>query len=1353
MTAKLNKSQSRLLRELANAYGIQTSYYNISHKRKSAADDSLLAVLDAIGKTTHDKNTLPTALYEFQRKKFQQKIEPVIVAWDGELSAILIQLDQDQALAKVNCCLTHEDGTRQNWDLDLAKLPALTTVTFASAVYITKAIEFSAKIPFGYHSLSIKSPTFQVETFIISAPRHMSAKNSAANSRGCGLFIPIYALHSERSLGCGDLTDFKNFISWAASCGLNLISTLPLHAAFLDEPFEISPYSPVSRLFWNELYLDITQIEEFIPEELPSAEERAALNAGDYVDYKLVEKTKRQILTKMLARCLANETRRRALNEFLQQHPQLSAYAAFRAHMVKTGTTWRNWPANERSGMLPEQTWHDENFYYHAYVQWQIHLQMQGVLNHAKENGVMLYLDSPLGVHKDGFDTWYFQEEFPETINIGAAPDPGYINGQNWGIVPLHPLHIRQRHYRYFIQSLRTILDFVDILRLDHVMWLHRLYWIPENFSATQGVYVHYPTEELYAILCLEAARHNVVLIGENLGTVPKYINTMLKKHHFLSMQILQYEIDMGYGITRKFPKNSIISLNTHDMFPFASYYQNLDLEEKLHLKLINDEIYSIEKNTRKNLLGSLSEALEKNGFFPSPEHSLQNTLYGCFYYLATTPPRFFLINLEDLWFETRPQNIPSISSTQHRGWQKRTRLSLEEFTRHPDITTLLAQIVKIRNEGLKLQDYLKTLPVPEPVAQLHDEYSLLTANDLHLFNEGRHFHIYRKLGAHYVQFNGQNGVYFAVWAPNAKFVSVIGNFNQWNRYTHPLTPRESSGIWEGFVPNIYAGEIYKYFIESHYQGYQVEKTDPVGFYHEVAPRNASIVNVTHYKWKDQQWMKKRYTHNNLHAPISIYELHLGSWRRMPEEGNRYLTYREMAPYLADYIKQQGYTHVEFMPIMEHPYYQSWGYQITGYFAPTSRFGTPEDLMYLIDYLHQFEIGIIFDWVPSHFPCDEHGLAFFDGTHLYEHADPRQGFHPDWTSAIFNYSRNEVWSFLISSAFFWLDKYHVDGLRVDGVASMLYLDYSRKEGEWVPNEYGGRENLAAIYFLKKLNEEVYKNFPDVQMIAEESTAWMGVSKPTYLGGLGFGFKWDMGWMHDTLRYFSLDSVYRNYHHNELSFRMIYAFHENFVLPLSHDEVVHGKGSILQKMPGNDWDKFANARLLYGYMFAQPGKKLLFMGNDIGVWEEWRVDKSLDWHLLEFSRHQQLQNWVRDLNHLYRTEPALHFYDCDPKGFEWIDCSDHQHSIMIFLRKSAKEEEEILVIFNGTPMVWRQYRLGVPRLGKWQVIANSDAAQYGGSDTIIGDAIAEEVNFHGRSSSIVVDVPPLAIVFLKLADRS
>jgi 1,4-alpha-glucan branching enzyme len=629
------------------------------------------------------------------------------------------------------------------------------------------------------------------------------------------------------------------------------------------------------------------------------------------------------------------------------------------------------------------------------------------------------------------------------------------------------------------------------------------------------------------------------------------------------------------------------------------------------------------------------------------------------------------------------------------------------------------------------------------------ETFSLLTDNDLYLFNEGSHFRLSSKLGAHVISNEGTSGTYFAVWAPNAEQVCVIGDFNGWNKSSHCLRAKGQSGIWEGFFPDIGKGTLYKYHIVSRFNGYRVDKADPFSIFNEIPPRTASIVWDLDYPWGDQEWVATRRQRSGLTKPLAIYEMHLGSWRRVAAEGNRSLSYRELASQLVDYLRRMEYTHVEFLPIMDHPFFGSWGYQITGYFAPSGNYGTPQDLMFLIDTLHQHGIGVIFDWVPSHFPTDEHGLAFFDGTHLYEHADPRQGYHPDWNSYIFNYGRKEIQSFLISNALFWLDNYHIDGFRVDAVASMLYLDYARKQGEWIPNQYGGRENIEAINFLRRLNEEVYKNDPDAQTIAEESTSWPMVSRPNYVGGLGFGLKWDMGWMHDTLQYMSQDPIYRRYHHNKLTFRMLYAFHENFVLPLSHDEVVYGKRSLIGKMPGDDWQKFANLRALFGYMYAQPGKKLLFMGGEFGQWREWVHDSSLDWDLLNYPLHAGLQRWVQDLNRLYRREPALHEMDCDPAGFEWIDCDDADSSVVTLIRKGKSNATMILVLCNFTPVPRYSYRLGSPRGGYWQEILNSDAGEYGGSNMgNLGGVETVPIPLHARPYSLTITLPPLSVSFFK-----
>ncbi len=625
-----------------------------------------------------------------------------------------------------------------------------------------------------------------------------------------------------------------------------------------------------------------------------------------------------------------------------------------------------------------------------------------------------------------------------------------------------------------------------------------------------------------------------------------------------------------------------------------------------------------------------------------------------------------------------------------------------------------------------------------------------LGEQDLHLFHEGTHLRAYRKLGAHLAEHDGAAGAWFSLWAPNAASVSVIGDWNGWEKGRNLLEPVGSSGLWQGFVAGVSSGSRYKFHVASRLHGYSVDKADPFGAWHELPPRTGSVVWDLDYEWGDRDWMMGRGVRNSLSAPMSIYEVHLGSWRRSPDDPQRFLGYRDLAPMLADHCEDLGFTHVELLPVMEHPYYPSWGYQCTGFFAPTSRFGTPQDFMWFVDTLHRRGIGVILDWAPAHFPADEHGLVYFDGTHLFEHADRRQGRHPDWGSEIFNYGRHEVRSFLLSSAMCWLDRYHVDGLRVDAVASMLYLDYSRKAGEWIANVYGGRENLDAISFLKRLNEEVYREYPDVQTFAEESTSWPLVSRPLYVGGLGFGFKWDMGWMHDTLHYLHFDPIHRKYHHNELTFRTMYASSENFVLPLSHDEVVHMKGSLLDKMPGHDRDRFANLRILYAWQHAQPGKKLLFMGGEFGQGREWNHEVSLDWHLLGVDRHEGIVRWVRDLNRLHREERALHVKDCAGahEGFEWIDCNDADNGVVSLLRRGGEGDRPVVAVFNFTPVLRSGYRIGVPAGGLWLERLNSDAAPYGGTGAgNLGGVHAVGVPAHARPFSISLTLPPLSALFL------
>ncbi|MER3500122.1 MAG: 1,4-alpha-glucan branching enzyme [Candidatus Fervidibacterota bacterium] len=645
-------------------------------------------------------------------------------------------------------------------------------------------------------------------------------------------------------------------------------------------------------------------------------------------------------------------------------------------------------------------------------------------------------------------------------------------------------------------------------------------------------------------------------------------------------------------------------------------------------------------------------------------------------------------------------------------------------------------------------------------VREFFDPYAfplLLSDFDLYLIAQGEHRQLWKALGGHILELEAPNsagekvrGVRFAVWAPNALRVSVVGDFNRWDGRVHPMRFRHEAGIWELFLPEALLGGaesvLYKFEVKGRYAGYLQLKADPVGFFHEVRPKSASILwDLGRYRWNDEDWLSRRHEVQRLDKPIAIYEVHLGSWRR--GEGGRWLTYRELAEQLVPYVRDMGFTHIELLPVMEHPLDESWGYQVTGYFAPTSRYGTPDDFKAFVDACHQAGIGVFLDWVPAHFPKDMHGLVFFDGTNLYEYSDWR-GDHPDWHTKVFNFGRTEVCNFLIASALFWLKEYHADGLRIDAVASMLYLDYSRKQGEWQPNIYGGNEHLEAIAFLKRLNEVIHAEVSDALTIAEESTAWPMVTRPTYVGGLGFDFKWNMGWMHDTLFYFSKDPIYRKYHHGALTFSLWYAFSENFILPLSHDEVVHGKASLLGKMPGELWQKFANLRALFGWMYGHPGKKLLFMGSEIAQWQEWNYASELDWHLLQWESHQGIQRLVRDLNWLYRTEPALREWDCDHRGFGWIDFHDADNSVVSFVRWAKDWRDCVVVVCNFTPVLRKNYRIGVPFNGTWWEVLNTDWAQYGGSNLSNGEVTAEPLPWQNRPYSLQLTLPPLSVLFLK-----
>ncbi len=1411
----------RALGELAAEHGVLRAYRDALGKRRTASEAALVAVLRALGAPLEDAGDAPAALAAWRAERAARRVEPVAVAWDGSGGAVELTVPPSggQRRRTVDAHLALEGGGGGRWRRAFERLDDLGASPHATAGGVPwrrLRLPLPADLPAGYHTLTLDLGGGEVrETRVIAAPRRAwaapaegagPATGDARTGLPWGVFLPLYALRREADdLGVGDFSDLEAMGRWVAELGGGTVATLPLLAAFLgaEGPFDPSPYAPASRLFWNELYLDLRRLPELersaAARSLLAAAGGAAAPVGAArVDYRRVYGAKRRVLEALAASFFAgaSEQRRGAFDELLHRRPELADYAAFRAVGERCGTPWREWPEAARAGDLSAAEGDEEARRVHLYAQFACEEQLAAVaasLAAAAADGG-LYLDLPLGAHRDSYDTWREGDLFAEGVSAGAPPDDFFTRGQDWGFQPIHPERSRLQGHRHFAAVVRHHLRHARWLRLDHVMQLHRLFWVPAGAPATEGVYVRSPDEELYAVLTLESHRAHARLLGENLGTVPGYVDRALERHGVLRLFVLPFEIDRAeppQALHRPVPADAVGAVDTHDMPPFRAFWEGADLDLREELGLLAPEAAAAARRDRAAERAHWRAGLRAGGRLGSGEEGPLAVHAAALASLGAGAAALVLANLEDLWGETAPQNVPG-TGAERPNWRRRAALSLEEMARDPRVTAALAGLAAARRTAAGAELAWKksiaaagpaarpgapagaapaiddgrsrmtkdkpaqSKPAPAtPAAAVADvepvavEESRIGDDDVYLFNEGRHFRLYDKLGAHRARSGGQEGYAFAVWAPDAERVSVIGDFNGWDRDAHPLSARGSSGIWEGFLPGIEAGSNYKFHVASRFGGYRVDKADPFAVRSEVPPKTGSVLWHLDYEWGDGAWMAGRGERSALDRPVSIYEMHLGSWRRVPEEENRPLTYRELAEPLAEHLESMGFTHVEFLPLMEHPFYGSWGYQTTGYFAPTARYGTPQDLMFLIDHLHQRGFGVILDWVPSHFPTDEHGLAYFDGTHLFEHSDPRVGFHPDWNSYIFNYGRHEVRSFLISSALYWLDRFHADGLRVDAVASMLYRDYSRQPGEWIPNVHGGRENLEAIDFLRQLNTAVYEHHPDVQTFAEESTSWPMVSRPTYVGGLGFGYKWDMGWMHDTLVYMSKEPVHRKFHQGQLTFRMIYAFSESFILPLSHDEVVHGKGSLLGKMPGDDWQKFANLRLLYGYMWLQPGKKLLFMGSELGQWDEWSHESSVAWHLGDHGPHQGIARLVGDLNRLYRGAPALHQLDCDPAGFEWIDASDAESSVLSFLRRGRDGDERFVAVFNFTPVPRHAYRIGVPGGGRWAEVLNTDSADYGGSGQgNLGGVDASPTPLHGRSHSVALTLPPLGMVLLR-----
>lgn len=1327
---------SDTLRVLAGLCGVETSYHDIYGQTQHASDEALLALLTSLGYDASSPGAARDAAEAVHQRRISRRLDRITVAWGGR-GELRLGIERSSRAVRVQVKL--QDGGELS---DERRADALHDLAAGDGTPQRLGYVLPWTLPPGYHGVRVEFDSQVLEGEVWSAPMQVWQGDDRP---GWGLFAPTYALRSERNAGVGDFADLSAFAAWVGEQGGRMVGTLPLLPTFLDQPFDPSPYAPVSRLFWNELYLAVDDLPEFANDSgarrlWEGNDARAALadlRALGQVDYRRAMGRKRELLTNLAANAWEHAATRQALEAHVDKRPELGDYATFRAAFERQGRPFCQWPAAQRQGQLRPSDYDPQCYRYHCYVQWRSEQQLAAVAQTAAERGARLYLDLPLGAHADGYDAWRHAGVLVQGCAAGAPPDELFRGGQDWGFSPLHPEASEQTGHRYFRECLAHGLKHAGTLRIDHVMGLHRMFCVPRGLAATDGIYLRQPSEQLYASICIESHRHRAYVVGEDLGTVPDEVRHEMDRHGLGRLYVSQYESHSASRGPSRSLANTVASLNTHDMPTYAGYWRGGDIDQRVELGLTERADAKREMAEREQQRESRCAQLHAPAGDASEADRDGPLLSAELAALAESDARWLLVNVEDLWLERRPQNVPG-TGPEASNWRRKLALTLNELKSDRRVAELLARVDRPARHGQ---------PAPDRGAPAVHA-SLLSDVDLHLFNEGTHRRLYECLGSHLGRHGDEEGCFFAVWAPNAVSVSVIGDFNGWRAEATPLFKRADSGVWEGFVPRVTAGMLYKYRLETA-DGRTLEKADPLARQAEVPPRTASRVTESNYVWGDADWVGTRAERNALQAPTSIYEVHLGSWRRAADGGM--LGYRELAEPLIAHVRTLGFTHVELMPIMEHPYYGSWGYQVTGYFAASGRQGTPDDLRYLIDQLHQAEIGVILDWVPGHFPEDAHGLARFDGTALYEHADPRQGFHPDWKSAIFNYGRLEVRSFLISSALYWIDAFHVDGLRVDGVASMLYLDYSRADGEWIPNVHGGRENLEAIDFLRKLNEAFYEEHPHGQTSAEESTSWPMVSHPTFLGGLGFGTKWDLGWMHDTLHYFAREPVHRKYHQDQLTFRSMYAWHENFVLPLSHDEVVHGKGSLLGRMPGDQWRRFANLRLLYAYMFASPGHKLLFMGSELAPETEWDHEASLDWGLLADPMRHGVMRCLSELNRLYRGEAALHALDQRPAGFAWVECGAPELSVLAFER-IAPDGARVLCAFNLTPVPREGYRIGVEKAGYWRELLNTDAREFGGSGVgNWGGLESQAIPALGRANSLSLTLPPLASVWLRSPD--
>ena len=1317
--------------DLARARGIETSYVDGRGQPRRATAEGLMVVLNSL----RDMESLATpagarnALRHFNHQRVQRVLEPAYVLDEVFASGVVLRMARK--VASFECRIEFEFGGETSWALRGDDLTLLETAPEEPRAW---RLDLPA-MRVGYHRLCVTIGRRIIWSTLIVRPLRGAPQRFSRDWRAYSVQAPIFSLHSQRSWGSGDVGDLDEFARLVANQGATVVSTLPLLSSFGPHDFEASPYRPVSRRFWNDRWIALDQVEflhhsstaQTLMNETFSPSHRATWAQGGHVDGAAAFRAKRSVIQAWAA----TESQFMALYEsglrsYVTEHPEVNDYARFRAAGERFGRNFRHWPSVAKSGLL---RWNDVDptlVRYHLFAQWIMDGQMTDLSQRLAQRGQTLQLDIPIGVHPDGYDVWKNPEEYIAHMSLGAPADDLTSEGQTWGAPPLHPTRTRENAHEQFRHALVCHMRVAGVVRIDHVMGLQRLFWVPDGSSARDGLYVKMPFHELLAIVAIEAQRHGCDVVGEDLGTVDGDLREAMAREGLRRTYVAQFAI--GHDALEPVPAGAVASFDTHDTATFLGWWRGADLDERSAVGHLSEESAHEARETRRNDRERLVRVL---GLEPDSEPG--PVLDAVHTYLAQSDAGLVMVQIEDLLRVATGVNLPG-TDRERANWSQQIPLSLEQLAS----TTVLAETMAPLRQRRGVAGGDLARPQVSQVTRLSSE-------DLHLFNEGRHFRLHHHFGAHPMIAEGVEGCYFAVWAPNAQRVAVVGDFNGWDASLHALGPRENSGVWEGFVPGAVVGEGYKYRIRSRLGGGEFDKADPVGRQFEVPSQTATRIWESSYRWRDEEWMHARESYVARDRPVSVYELHLGSWRRVPEEGNRSLTYREMAAQLPGYCVELGFTHVQFLPVTEHPFYGSWGYQTTGYFAPTARNGDPDDFKFLVDELHAHGIGVFLDWVPSHFPSDAHALGLFDGTHLYEHADVRQRVHPDWKSWTFNYSRNEVRSFLISSACFWLEEYHVDGLRLDAVASMLYLDYSRGPGQWIPNRYGGRDDLDAISFLQQCNDAVTSSFPGAVMVAEESTSWPQVTDATGEGGLGFTFKWDLGWMHDTLDYLSRESVHRRFHQNDLTFRAIYASHERFMLPLSHDEVVHGKGSLLAKMSGDDWQSFANLRLLVGYQFTLPGKKLLFMGAEFAQRGEWDHEESLDWHVRQYPAHEGVWRWVRRCNEVYASQSALHRDDASGQDFSWVANDDTEQSVLIWRR--GEGDEELVVVANFTPLPRDDYQMPVSSSDSWRVLANSDDHDYGGSGYPTNVRVVAVGDANG-GTVVRMSLPPLSLVVLQ-----